>query len=79
MKRTVDVTRASRLNFTFIRRSAIVQRGLSLTAIFLVSSAFGVIRFLCMVGTDGIHTGAPAIDKGRFSDNRSLHLSRNMR
>jgi Inosine-uridine preferring nucleoside hydrolase len=45
MKRTVDVTRASRLNFTFIRRSAIVQRGLSLTVIFLVSSALASFAF----------------------------------
>ena len=75
MKRTVDVTRASRLNFasSLIRRNAIVQRGSSLTIIFGLI-CLGVIRFLCTVGTDGIHTGAPAIDKGRFSDNRSLHL-----
>jgi hypothetical protein len=62
-----------RRHFTFIRRSAIVQKSLSLT-VFFGLICFGVIRFLCIVGTDGIHSGTPAIDKGRFSDNRSRNM-----
>jgi hypothetical protein len=77
MKRTVDVTRAPRLNLPSSAGARLFKEVFR-WLLFFGLICFGVIRFLCVVGTDRIRTGAPAIDKGRFSDNRSLHLSRNM-
>ena len=60
-----------------LRRRAVVRTGLSLGLI-LGLFCFGAVCFLYMVGPQGIHVDSRRIDKGRFSDNRSIHLLRSV-
>ena len=70
-------TQSQGLRTQLLRRRVVVRGGLSLGLI-LALLCFGAICFLCMVGPQNIRVGSPSIDKGRFSDNRSIHLFRNV-
>jgi hypothetical protein len=72
-----NVTQSHRLYPQLLRQRAVVRGGLSLSLV-LGLLFFGAICFFCMIGPRGIYVDSPGIDKGRFSDNRPIHLLRNV-
>jgi hypothetical protein len=66
-----------RLFANLLGRRTVVRGGLSL-ALALALLFFSTVCFLCMIGPQNIRVRSLKIDQGQFSDNRSIHLLRNV-
>jgi hypothetical protein len=66
-----------RLFANLLGRRTVVRGGLSL-ALALALLFFSTVCFLCMIGPQNIRVRSLKIGQGQFSDNRSIHLLRNV-
>jgi hypothetical protein len=72
-----NVTQSRRFYPALLRQRAVVRGGLSLGLV-LGLLCFGAICFFCMIGPQGTLVDSAPIVKGQFSDNRPIHLLRNV-